>query len=253
MLHQSLNAPRFFLNTIQGIHVPYPLCPVVPAMPAGALHRPIRCRVEIVPVAGAVLRVAYAAIPAVPAGAGIPIPVKQIPVMIDDIPGIGRIGPILPAVPPAVVILNPSYAFFRGPGFHERLRIGVYLFNPGRAASPVRKLEMRFVHNGLPVPAPFQAQGRADGSHTGKEIPGIVIGPSAVIPENVECSASLMVRTVTASGRIGHNTARLSASLGIQGVLLRHGPQRLTDFYHQSLFSALLHQLHCQKLQTGMA
>ena len=207
--------PRRFLYTIQGVHVPYPLRPVVPAMPAGALQRPIRGRVEIVPVTRAVLRVAHAAIPAVPAGAGIAVAVEQIPVVIDDVPGIGRISPIRPAVPPAVAVLNPSGPFLHSPGLHERLRIGVYLFNPGRAAPPVRKLEMRHVHDGFPVPAPFQAQGHADDPDPLEETVRLIIGASAVIPENVECSAPLMVRTVADSGCIGHNTAWLGASLGI--------------------------------------
>ena len=123
-------------------------------MPAGTFQWSACGGVEVIPIAGTVFRVAHATIPAMPAGTGISVFIKKVPMMVNSMPCVGWITAVRPTVPPAVIVLYSASTFFRNPGFHEHLRSGVYLFDSTGGTSPVRQLEMGIIHNGFPVPAP---------------------------------------------------------------------------------------------------
>jgi len=146
--------------------------------------------------------------------------------MVDDAPLIRRVGAVGAAVPPAVGGADPAGTLLRrAPGAHELRRGRVQFFDPDGAAAPIRELKVGFVHNGLPVAAPFQAQAHADRPNALKKPTGFIIGALAIVTENVKCYAPLMVGTVAAAGGVRDDGAGLDAALGVEGVLLCHGAQ----------------------------
>ncbi len=213
-------------------------------VPAGSFQRPIYGVVKIVPVAGTIRRVAYAAVPAVPAGAHVAIRVEQVPVMVDRQPFVCRVSAVCVPVPPAARGLDPADpGLLRLPGAHELGRVGVQLLDARCAAAPVRELEVGLVHDGLPVASPFQAQGCADGSGPAEEVAGFVVGTGAVVAVDVESRAPLVVGAVAAAGGIGDDIARLGAALGVQGVLLCYGAQGFAYGDLKALAAAFCHEL----------
>ena len=96
------------LNLVSQVHLPDLLGPVVPGVPAGTLQGTVQSIVQEIPVAGTVSRIAYAAVPAVPAGAHIPIRIEQVPVMIDHAPLVRRITAVRPPVPIACLLYTSS-------------------------------------------------------------------------------------------------------------------------------------------------
>ena len=92
-----------------------------------------------------------------PAFSDISVCAKEIPVVVDQPPLALWPGAISILVPPAVGILLPALndllRFFSG--FHKFFRRLKFFLAPAGAASPIRKLKMRLIHDGFPVSAPF--------------------------------------------------------------------------------------------------
>ena len=64
------------------VYFPHTLRPIIFAFPTCPFIRTIWCWIKVIPVTAAVFRIAHAAIPTVPTGAGIAITIEQIIMMI---------------------------------------------------------------------------------------------------------------------------------------------------------------------------
>ena len=247
------------LNLVSQVHLPDLLGPVVPGVPAGTLQGTVQSIVQEIPVAGAVSRIAYAAVPAVPAGAHIPIRIEQVPVMIDHAPLVRRITAVWPPVPMTDPGTDPARG--RRPGPHERLRAAVGLDQLCGCAAPVRQVQMGLVHQAGPIAAPGQAQGLGNSCSAAEEASAIIIAVVAGLAVavhvyhqvEVKGNTPLVLRSVGCAPGIGYDLAGLGTALGIECFLLLNRSQRLTDSYNDSLGGTGLDPLGRQLLQAGMA